>query len=531
MRTNLYSYKDYIITCILCNLLMLTVPLWLTVYFDAHDDALMLLFASGAYTGHTETHLIYNHIFYGSFLAQLYTWNNQIEWYTLIQHLIQIISFNVFLYNIWLLKTVVLKKILYSVVLMSIAIMLLIRPQYTFIASEVSLASIVLIFNIRNKKRYILSFILFFIACNLRITGALIPYIIIGPLMVFPIDFKSQKYSYRIIFFLLLIITAGSLYIIDKKVYNSDPKWKAFMAYNTQRQYIVDNPAKKKFLPLITDKDKQTEYNLIVNHGIFEGTILTTADLTEASNYTKKHILDNIRFNLYLYGRDYKQAGLIIVCIILMCLALMKPQKRDWIYLLCLSAFVIANLYCMSRSTSKIYLSMALTIPLLFVLLVNVYNKRIDKWNISITALIIILGFTSYRIYFTNEWNNRSIQEREPVRYLLTHNDAPKVSFLNIGMGGENAFHISKSIQGRKIFRLAWATNSPHNAHYYKNFTSYINGMPLLITDKDIEAINEIIKLIKQHYKIDVTSRTLDKYGQFSLIQLYHNSDTNFTFK
>ena len=67
---------------------------------------------------------------------------------------------------------------------------------------------------------------------------------------------------------------------------------------------------------------------------------------------------------------------------------------------------------------------------------------------------------------------------------------------------------------------LAWATNSPHNAHFYKNFTSYVDGMPILITNKNIEAVNKIIKLIKQHYKIEVTSKTLDKCGDYSIIQL-----------
>lgn len=520
MKSNLPSNKNYIISFVLCNLIMTTLPLWLTVYFDAYDDALMLLFASGSYTGQPETHLIYNHIFYGYFLAQLYTYTTQVEWYTLIQHLIQIISFNVFLYHIWQLKTKIQEKILYSIVLMSIAILLLMRPQYTFVASEVSLASIILIFNVCNNKRYIFSFILFFIACNLRITGALIPYIIVGPLMFLPINLKSQKYIYRLSFCVLLIITASTLHIIDKKIYDANPKWKEFITYNTQRQYIVDNPAKKGFLTHIKNTAKKNEYDLIVNHGTFDGTILNTDDLTKASSYTKSHVLDNIRFNLYPYARDYKQAGLIVVCIILIIMAFMKIQKCDWIYLICLSAFVIANLYCMSRSTSKIYLSMALTIPLLFILLVNVYNKHITKWKLNIIIPILVLIFTCYRISFTNKWNHQSIQDREPVRELLVRCNAPKVSFLSIGMGGENAFHISKSIQGQKIFRLAWATNSPHNTHYYKNLTTYINGMPILTTEKDTVSINKIIALIKEHYKIKVAPQTLDKCGRYSIIQL-----------
>lgn len=44
--------------------------------------------------------------------------------------------------------------------------------------------------------------------------------------------------------------------------------------------------------------------------------------------------------------------------------------------------------------------------------------------------------------------------------------------------------------------------------------------MPILITNKNIEAVNKIIKLIKQHYKIEVTSKTLDKCGDYSIIQL-----------
>lgn len=499
---------------------MLSLPFWMTVYFDAHDDALMLLFASGAYTGTPETHLIYNNILYGYFLSGLYGLTSKIEWYTLIQYLIQVISFNVFFYHTLRLNISKVKHYLYTMVLMSIAILLLIRPQYTFISSEVSLASIVLIFDKRTRLRYILAFLLFFIACNLRITAAIIPYIIVGPLMVFPFYFKIKEYRHRFIFFILLICTAGMMFFIDKQVYNSNSNWKKFTEYNAIRQYLIDNPAKNAYLPNIKSTDKYLEYDLIVNHRVIEGTIMSTADLQRAAHFTKKYIANNIYYNLYPYGRDYKQTGLIFICILLFAASLVTIKQNDKYYIISILAFILANIFCMTRSTSKIYLSMALTIPLLFVLSINIYKKNSIKWHMDYIIPVFVILFVCYRISFTHNWNNRSIEERIPVKELMARSDAPKISFLQMGMAGENAFYLSQSIQGQKFFRMSWATNSPHNAPFYKGFISYVDGMPILTSEDNTKTIKKMQQLLKLHYHIDTEVKILDQSGKYQIIQL-----------
>ncbi len=338
--------------------------------------------------------------------------------------------------------------------------------------------------------------------------------------MIFPFKFKIKEYRQRFIFFILLIGMSGIMYIIDKQVYNSNPDWKEFTEYNAARQYIIDNPAKNNHLLNIKSQDKYLEYDLIVNDGVIEGTIINTTDLKQAVHFIKRYILKNIYYNLYSYGRDYKQTGLICICILLFAASLLTIKQSDKYYILSILAFILANIFCMSRSTSKIYLSMALTIPLLFVLSVNVYTKNSIKWHMDYIIPILVILFVCYRISFTNNWNNHSMDERAPIKELIARNDAPKISFLQMGMAGEKAFHLSQSMQGRKFFRMSWATNSPHNNHFYKNFTSYVNGMPILISKNNTGTIEKMQQILKLHYHLDTKIRILDKSGKFLIIQL-----------
>lgn len=392
--TNTHIKTSHVLLILLaCNIIFAIIPLALPVYFDAHDDSLMLLFASGAYTGTPETHLIYNHIFYGKFLTFLYRITRSIEWYTLVQYGLQVICFNVFFYHVLRLDVKKLYKYLYSAVIMLIAIGQLLRPQYTFVASELSLASIVMIFGKRNTLRFVFSGILFILACLLRITAACIPYFIILPLLIFPILFRNKEYYKKIIFLSSLAIMAGCLYIIDKYAYTSDSKWQYFTEYNAARQYIIDNPSKAIYV--FKEKTKEQEYRLIVEKHIFEGKILSANDLEDVVANLSNSSFQNVLNNIYPYGRDYKLSGLLVLCVLLSIPCFCYYTKKDWRYILCICMFVLANLFCMHRSSSKVYLSMALSIPILFVFLVDAYSKvRMSiKWNLLLVLpMILYLG-------------------------------------------------------------------------------------------------------------------------------------------
>lgn len=511
--------RNVLCVLLLCNIIFAIVPFVLPVYFDAHDDSLMLLFASGAYTGTPETHLVYNHIFYGEFLAFLYRITGKIEWYTLVQYGLQVVSFNVFLYHILCLDTKKLYKYLYSAVIMLIAVGQLIRPQYTFVASELSLASIVVIYGKRNIWCCVFSGLLFVSACLLRITAACIPYFIILPLLVFPVLFREKYYQKKIIFLSSLVIIAVCLYVIDKHAYTSDSKWKYFAEYNTERQYIIDNPSKGSYV--FKDKVKEQEYRLIVEKHIFEGNILSAKDLDDVVANLSNRTFRNIFSNIYPYGRDYKLSGLLVLCILLGIPCLLYYIKKDWIFVLCLCLFVLANMFCMHRSSSKIYLSMALSIPILFVFLVDTYQKvwRSRKWNIIlILPMIIYLG--GYRLFFLIDWNKREIESYKPLKEIVKGVECKKMAYIDTAFGGELAFHTSQSRQGRIFLRQAWATNSPYNNMFYAGFKSYVDNMPLLLRTKNMNVIPKIQEILLDHYHVKTKVIIWKSNNQWTIFKL-----------
>jgi hypothetical protein len=72
----------------------------LPIRYEENDDIVMLLFASGKYTGVPEAHLVFINYIYGFFVSFLYTITSKVEWYTLIFTIIHILSLTVIVWSI-----------------------------------------------------------------------------------------------------------------------------------------------------------------------------------------------------------------------------------------------------------------------------------------------------------------------------------------------------------------------------------------------------------------------------------------------
>ena len=155
--------------------------------YQSFDDPMMILFASGAYTGEPSSYLIYSNVILGEFLSWLYYCFNSIEWYTIFQLLIGLAAANAIIYVI--VCTVNDKIIKFVFVLMFILChsYTILCMQYTFLASEVSLASFVLLFYTKSRFRFVAAYLLFIIAVLIRFESALIPYLILVPTQVMPV--------------------------------------------------------------------------------------------------------------------------------------------------------------------------------------------------------------------------------------------------------------------------------------------------------------------------------------------------------
>ena len=261
MKNNLFIFS-------IINLILVITPISTECVHASLDDDLMLLITSGAYTGSPSPYIIYSNYLYGVIISTLYQLYNKIEWYSVVQYILHMAAINIIILRILQNKFPLLLKTSITITILLIAIHISISLQYTFLASEISLASIALTLYQNKRKYYTFGFILFTIAASIRLTGALIPFMLFLPLLILPIHLKEKSYQYQLKYYIILIICVITLFTIDKIIYTSTPSWKTYIQYNEARQYINDNYSAKNCINLFTNENKKKEIDLLVNYRV-----------------------------------------------------------------------------------------------------------------------------------------------------------------------------------------------------------------------------------------------------------------------
>lgn len=137
---------------------------------------------SGAYTGTPSGSLMYVGSLYGSFIAFLYSVTVNIEWYSLLYYFFFILSIAIITKKIlWANIKAEIKYLGLSLILFTHTYMAL-SPQSTFLAADLSIASMALLYRYKNRINLIYAALVFFIATQFRLFGALMPYFIALPI-------------------------------------------------------------------------------------------------------------------------------------------------------------------------------------------------------------------------------------------------------------------------------------------------------------------------------------------------------------
>ena len=166
---------------------------FLPIAFETNDDAMMMLLASGQYTGTPEAFLVFINVIYGYIVSKLYFILPGFAWYTLLFLWLQFVSLNILLKSIIIKNNPIYIKLLFLALLYTIGLNSIVSFQFTTTAALTALSGLVAING--NKKTRYLGCLLFMIASLIRFEAAFLVLLVFSP--IFYVD-AIQFFKYTI---------------------------------------------------------------------------------------------------------------------------------------------------------------------------------------------------------------------------------------------------------------------------------------------------------------------------------------------
>lgn len=500
------------------------IPFVFDVYFTTPDDPRYIALVSGAYTGTPEKELIYVGSLLGFIEAKLYSYFPSFEWYCIVFYLCTLFAFVAILWQVLISNLSKWKRVsLASLVLMT-QVYLSLTPQFTTLATQLGFASFVLLYSHNGgKKRYLFSFLLFFLATQFRFAAAFLPYMIVCPLFLKDMNFKSKMWWKEKVWLWGIVFVAFVTFASDKYVYRSD-EWKTFNTINDARAYIADNPLAFSYSSELKDAEDSIAYDLYYRYRIFDLNILTPEKILKYQQVFKERSFDTIRFNVRPYLIAYLNMGGWIVVLLSLGFIIELVRKRYWcvLLLLCMSfcMFVLANLQMMSMSFVKERVMLGSYVALSFVLLSLV--SRYSRYSESI--IIVICVFFSTQYVYKDFQCIKDVMRPRPIiaetEQMIEKVKESKVMLPVPTYLTPEAFHTSKSPIYTNSIIQGWIHFYPNADQSSQPFTAFINGLPILIRKSAVEQLDIIQKLLKLHYGIDSRQKILDESENYFLVNI-----------
>lgn len=494
-----------------CAISFALLPLCGKIVYSTADDYMFILITSGAYTGSPSPYTIFEGYLYSSIIAFLYRLSNQLEWYSIVQHFLSVLSFVVISW--YLLRSKIKLLFVYSFfsVIFVVQLYILLSPNFTLCAAELSLAALVVLLNCRgNIRKELFAMSLFLIGAEIRFQAVFLPLIVLFPVFLYSRKNKfycSKEFFHTSIFLVCMMVGAFISRSYSNIIYNSDD-WNYYCRYNNVRGFLNDNPNAFDAMRLFDDSNKKTEYDLILNYRVNDGNIVNADELDECANYVRNNYTESILANMvpYIFAIiNFDGLLALILCLFLVRELLYKHNYKLLVILLWgIVSVMMACMYMASMSVAKDRTIVPLLFALFYLMIWCAFqiNKQYIHYLLVAFSLIVFFHW-GMRMRNMLHYNTKEITEVEnvnsflvdiPVKKLLVHSGIP--------IRGE-AFHYSQSPIAQKLIRSGWLTNAPITKVHYSGFLSYIQGLPYLYDKTQVKYIEKIQSLIKSYYGID----------------------------
>jgi hypothetical protein len=349
---------------------------FLPIRFEENDDVVMLLFASGKYSGNPEPHLVFINYIYGLFLKFLYSIIPGIEWYTIIFSLIHILFLSVISWSILTNKKInYLYKYIFLLLFYVIEVRLILLFQFTTTAAICALTGSFLIFYEKNFQR-IFGMLLILVAGLIRFEATLLVLLVLSPIFISTVFVEKKIILSKPFIFLMSSLILLSLFkFVDYQSYNLNTNWRYYYQYNKLRGQINDNPNVGEMKNNLPSKVSTVDLNLLLNF-FADGKVLGLNKLELLTIKLKQVPLKNKLTNVFQSLRYYYRVLILIIgsCIILGFNCRNKVKRDTLMFTVLTFCFALSYVSLEGNLKGRVFVSAIL--PLVFVMYSCTENIR-----------------------------------------------------------------------------------------------------------------------------------------------------------
>ena len=511
-----------------CNIVFFAVlAALLPMGFEENDDVMMCMIANGTYSGTPDFHLVYINVIYGAVLAGLYSLTTAVEWYTLSFAVLHILSMSMLAYCIlttpnrakW-------EKVLWLLILYVLWARVIIALQFTTTAGLVCLAGCMLLLRESPKARW--TGVLFVIvAALIRFMAAGLVGLLMAPIIVYTYRLNWRRYIAVVV---MLTVVVGCR-VTNQMIYDCDPEWKYFRAYNQLRAQLNDNPnAYKLTTSQLPEGIEPMDYQLLLRF-VPDGEQIDLAAIRQLSAIVGGVPFKQQMVNLHRLDKYAVELLILFALLILMMLTTGNKDKR--IFLMLYTLFMLILIVHVSLDgflKNRVFLCML--VPMLatdFMLLPNTTGLK-RRWGIGI-ALVVLSAWYIYQIHeekSTADYN----------RYVWTRLQQPLLEYVPEGayvttigtsmmMEATNPWKVWP-YQSRK-YTLGWLTNSPLNKPVGHSYRALLRDDMFVFTHinytREHTALQRVCEQIESHYGVPTEIVWKCRNGGYALVRVKVKSE------
>lgn len=528
------------------------------------DDAQMRAIASGAFTGHTDGHLVFMKYVLGVFISSLYKVFPEYNCYGIF--FFGLIAGVMVLYCTYFLEErSYFQAILFGALFIIIIIPLILELNFTYSAVIVgSLALFYQIIDNCNSKRSKVFFVLSLWLCyciRYEVFFMMLPFLLLDVVYKVILHTSDRKVFIKelakpyLCVLILLLITV----IVEKTAYSSE-EWRKFIEYNNNRTQVIDYSDwpgyaenQDMYLKYGIDENKYEllDYSRLSISGVDMESLMNDVVKVLNQEKTAQEIKNNLITACYqmyngFFGKEYSLVNIIIMALLSACLVfgLLTNNSKYYIwkiilsyigYLLMWFALVYAG-----RPIFRVCVSLQLVVfvfmcgELTYIqsnTVIMKEKKRLIEW--FGVVLVGIVLFNTLNVANDRTIDNQKVlyNQRELSDYCKEYKDY--VYFVH---GSQYAFDRDNSlkniaINSNIIYPGGWITNSPlfMDQMQMNNVTDVFEDLlkkkNVYYIDNNDKELEKILTYYNGVYKNSVKYKKIDHIGQengiFGVLYVY----------
>jgi hypothetical protein len=506
--------RNFFLLLLINTIFYFAISILLPLRFEQNDDVLMLLFASGKYTGTPEPNLVFINYLLGYFLKSLYLITNKLEWYTIFFYVIHIFSTSVIVWKVIKSDKQFLPKWLFVAVIYLIELTIIFNLNFTTTAAISAMAGCIVMLN-DNKFVALIGVVFFIIGALLRFDAAMLVFLIFSPILLryFHLGQNKLKIEKQIYVFSMAIVIVTALNYINTEINYSNKDWKNYYEFNVLRGKINDNPNANRIYEKLPKNIHQSDYKLLLEF-FPNSSAINLETINQIKSIVSTPSLEEKLKNILPSLNNYKYP-LMIIFLLFVSSFLSTTISNRYILFCLLLTFLAILFYIPLTATLKNRVFISAIIPFLYIVFICFNTKITNKYYytglIAMFVFVIITGNWAKRTLYSNYyWIKKLDTEQSSLLDKFSNNSSNKVIGFrdDLRIEFQNPFKISKKAKERYVFFFGWATMIPYNRNSIESFKDLIGKNSIFMKKENCKIFLPLItESIKNNYGISVIKK------------------------